>query len=380
MSKLAVRVIIIGFIISGIAIFLNGMAEAKPNRQSDDDLIARGAYLAKIASCEGCHTPLLEVYNDIASVPLEDLQVLAFEEISAFDTENRLMAGGRPFDLGPAGVVFSSNLTPDPETGLGDWTDEEIKAVIRTGTNPDGSPIHPLMPYALYAGMAEDDLDAIIAYLRSIPAVENEVQRPNNVPPPQVPPVEPPEIAPDSSDLDAYGTYLMNAVVACTLCHTPLDPTTGAPDMANYLAGGQPFEGPWGIVYTKNLTPHDEQGLGEWSSTEIERAIRTGVRRDSRRLILMPWQDYQELLREDMDAIVHFLQNNVQANGNEVPENSVGDDFVSFIESPTADDVSDDSDDSDDNGVSAIVIVLAVLIVVLVGMVLARRNISKQES
>ena len=136
--------------------------------------LEHGKYIATIAGCTDCHTPLKPEYEDPTKLSLEQLKVLAFNAAAAAD-ETRLLSGGRAFDLGPAGVLFTRNLTPDEETGLGAWTDEQIKLAVKTGVDNEGQVLFPVMPYHVYNGMADADLEAVIAYLRSVNAVKNEV-------------------------------------------------------------------------------------------------------------------------------------------------------------------------------------------------------------
>lgn len=305
-------------------IFATSVA-ASPNDQ--DDQLQHGKYIASIAGCSDCHTPVKAEYQDPTKYSLEQLQTISFNAISTLD-ETKLFAGGRPFDLGPAGVLFTRNLTPDNETGLGAWTDEQIKIAVKTGISDDGRILFPVMPYHVYNGMADADLDAVIVYLRSVNAVSNPV--PESTIPTEgfpTPPYTTGIVAPDDSDKAARGAYLVNSVMGCTDCHTPVDPATGAPQMDKYLAGRQPYEGPWGIVYGGNITPDNETGIGTWTDEEVKRAILTGVRKDGRRLILMPWFVYSSLTAEDADAVVYYLKNVLPAVNNQIPAASLNEGF-----------------------------------------------------
>lgn len=298
---------------------------AQPGKQ--DDLIARGKYLASISGCAHCHTPDRTEFQNQQTLTLEQVSILAFDGQQAVDSE-KLLAGGRLFDLGPAGVVYSRNITPDEETGIGAWTDEQIKLAVKTGASIDGSVLFPVMPYHVYNGMADEDLDAIIAYLRSVPAVSNEVpQRTVSTEGMSVLPYRSVDSAPDASDLSARGAYLVDHIMGCTDCHTPVDPNTGAPQMDKYLAGRQPYEGPWGIVYGGNITPDEETGIGTWSEVELKRAILNGISKDGRRLILMPWFGYSPLTPEDAEAVIHYLKNDLPSVHNEIPAASLNPDF-----------------------------------------------------
>ncbi|MCI0393478.1 MAG: c-type cytochrome [Chloroflexi bacterium] len=305
---------------------------ATPARQFDD-LVRQGEYLATIAGCVGCHTPFKPEYADLPNLTTEQARTLALFERDALD-EDRLFAGGRVFSLGPAGLLASANLTPDEETGLGAWTDEEIKTAIQTGASRDGRQLFPLMPYPLYNNMADADVAAIIAYLRSLPPVENKVPEELRVPTEGMPslPLQEGITAPDPEDTAARGRYLATAVMGCTDCHTPADPNTGQPILEQYLAGGQPFEGPWGIVYGGNITPHPETGIGDWSEADLRRALISGIRPDGRRLVVMPWQFFAEMTADDATALVHYLQNDLQPVDREVPAAALAPEFVEHVE------------------------------------------------
>jgi mono/diheme cytochrome c family protein len=124
--------------------------------------VERGRYLTTIMSCNDCHTP-----GYFYGSP-DTTRVLSGSEI--------------PWG-GPWGVAYSANLTPDPQTGLGEWTDEQIMTAIRTGARPDGRQLAGIMPWANFAHIEDEDLRAIVAYLRSIPAVVHD--EPDPVPPGQ---------------------------------------------------------------------------------------------------------------------------------------------------------------------------------------------------
>jgi hypothetical protein len=116
--------------------------------------------------------------------------------------------------------------------------------------------------------------------------------------------------------------------MGCTDCHTPVDPNTGAPVIEKYLAGRQPYEGPWGIVYGGNITPDEETGIGTWTEEEIKRAVVSGIGKDGRRLILMPWYSYTALTAEDADAVAYYLKNVLPAVNNQVPTASLNEGFM----------------------------------------------------
>ena len=121
-----------------------------------DDPVVYGAYLAgPLGHCIECHTPM---------------------EMGRFDFENRAFAGGLHLPLGPDMMVTTANITQDNETGIGAWSDIEIGAAITQGVRPDGSKIHPIMPSGFYATMEGADVDALVAFLRTVKPVVNAVK------------------------------------------------------------------------------------------------------------------------------------------------------------------------------------------------------------
>ncbi|MBL8062565.1 MAG: c-type cytochrome [Anaerolineales bacterium] len=336
-----------------------------------DDPIARGRYLASISGCTSCHTPDTSEYQNPQTLTLEQIQVIAFDGNQALD-EAKFMAGGRAFDLGPAGVVYSRNITQDEETGIGAWSDEQIKIAIKTGLSANGEILFPVMPYHVYNGMADEDVNAIVAFLRTVRAIKNEVpQRTVITDGLAALPYQEGVSLPDPVNSPALGAYLVNHVMGCTDCHTPVDPNTGAPLMEKYLAGRQPYEGPWGIVYGGNITPDEETGIGSWTNEEVKRSIITGIGRDGRRLILMPWYAYSSLTPQDADAVASFLKNDLPAVNNEIPAPSLNPEFM--VMSPAENAASNSGLDLNS---PIILVVVGVVIVALVslGMFMLRRK------
>ena len=195
-----------------------------------------------------------------------------------------LNAGGRRFDA-PFGTVYSTNITPDRETGIGAWTDEQIIAAIRLGRRPNGERIIPVHPFMAFNGMAEEDLRALVAYLRTVPPIS----RANQAKKISVPLFEsvflpawlaafaaketPPPNAPTSGL--ARGEYLVRAVGHCGECHTPRG-LTQAVDNSRFLAGNA--KGPEDSV-VPNITPDKDTGL-TWSEDEIADYLATGNKPD----------------------------------------------------------------------------------------------------
>lgn len=253
--------------------------------QSGD--VARGRYLVEgIAGCGNCHTP---------NGPNGKVAAMA-------------LAGGLVED-NKAFRAVASNITPDRETGIGAWTDAELGRAIREGIGRDGRVMGPPMPFELYRAMSDADLAAIIAYLRTVPAVRNAPGKSEyRIPlPPSYGPAVEKVPGPSRADPVAYGAYLAGPLGHCMECHTPMGPR--GRDWSRLGKGGQAFEGPWGVSVARNITSSREHGLGAWTDAEIERAIRTGVSRDGRKLYPpMGYGYYEKVSADDMKALIAFLR------------------------------------------------------------------------
>ena len=260
---------------------------AMPAAAQDAKLLERGTYLLdSIVACANCH-----IQRDKGK-PLFD----------------RGLSGGMLFDEEPF-KAYAPNITPDRETGIGSWTDAQLIKAIREGIRPDGSLIGPPMPIMFYRGMSDDDVKAIVAYLRAQPPVRNAVPKSEyriKLPPNYGPAISRKIVAPSSKDRLKYGAYLAGPLGHCMDCHTPW--VKGVPNMKNAGAGGNPFKGPWGVAVSRNLTPH-ASGLKGWSDAEIARAIREGVRKDGSPLKPpMAYGWYKNINDADMQALVAYLR------------------------------------------------------------------------
>ncbi|WP_303980763.1 c-type cytochrome [Dongia mobilis] len=144
----------VGFAVASATLLLAaGMAPAKA-----EDQVARGAYLANIMDCGGCH-------NTGAFTPKPNLETpLAGSDIG--------------FEIPGMGVFYPPNLTPDKKTGLGEWTDEQVIAAFTTGVRPDGRILAPAMPWMSYGHITKEDAADLVAYLRTLPAVDHQVPGP----------------------------------------------------------------------------------------------------------------------------------------------------------------------------------------------------------
>ena len=218
--------------------------------------MSRGAYLANAADCVACHT-------DSAH-------------------SGRPYAGGRALAT-PFGTFYSPNITPDPETGIGRWSDEQFLRALRDGVRPDGANYFPAFPYPSFTKITDADARAIKAYLFSLPAVR-QANRAHDVSFPiswrflqngwkllffSPGPFRP---APERSEAYNRGAYLVTALAHCGECHTPRN-WFGATEPNRFLAGNP--DGPDGKK-VPNITPDPQTGIGSWSEEDITTLLKTG--------------------------------------------------------------------------------------------------------
>jgi mono/diheme cytochrome c family protein len=267
-----------------VLLFASGLAAA--TGANAESRLERGRYLMQsIVACGNCHTP------QGPDGPMPGME----------------LAGGLKIEDKPF-TAIASNITPNRETGIGKWTDAQIVTAIREGRRPDGSIIGPPMPIGLYRGMSDNDARAIVAYLRSVKPVKNQVAKSEYripLPPGYGPPVGKVADVPRTDKL-AYGRYLAGPLGHCVECHSPAGPQ-GAPDLENRLgAGGFSFFGPWGVSVSTNITP---AGLSKYSDGDLKKVITTGVRPDGSRLKPPMGVAYYARMRPaDLDALVAYLR------------------------------------------------------------------------
>jgi mono/diheme cytochrome c family protein len=211
--------------------------------------------------------------------------------------------------VGPYGVIPAPNITPDRETGIGGWSDEAIARAIRDGIHPSGAPLHPIMPYPAFHGMADSDVSALVAYLRRLRPVKNRVTGKRLAAPVPEPGALPPapERPPESGA--ALGKYLVESVGTCGDCHTSHGPSVPRPGML--LAGNLLPRGS-GSEVVPNITPDVETGIGRWSRNEIARYLRTGSRPDgglAQSLMAgLIFSSFSHLTSEEAHAIAAYLK------------------------------------------------------------------------
>lgn len=275
---------------------------------SDPAVIERGRYLVMgPAHCSDCHAAegTETTLEEGGEVPL---------------------VGGKSFRL-PVGRFYMPNITPDRVDGIGRYTDAELARMLRYGVRPDGRALLPFMPFA---DLADDDLRAVLSYLRSRPAVSHTVppHEPNlgghlikawvlepRSPSGPVPLMKKPE------PTAAYGKYLAHSVGNCVGCHTKIDMRTGA--FAGPIMGGgakHPSANDLKKSFvTPNLTPDPTSGwITDWSEDVFVARFRVG------RVLSgspMPWHAYKRMTDDDLRALYRYFRTLPPASGGPDPAN-----------------------------------------------------------
>ncbi len=251
----------------------------------------RGKYLVEgVNGCFGCHTDL--DWSKPGAPPL------AGKEGSGHIWSDQMM----PWLIAP-------NITPDKETGAGNWSDDTLARAIREGIGHDGRTLFPVMPYPHYREMSDEDLASIIVYLRSIPPVKNQLpttQMPfplkylmNNMPEPVTA-----EVKPDLSTPEKRGQHLVS-MAACADCHTPQEKGQPLPGME--FAGGFILYEPKGTVASANITPA-ASGIGYYNEATFIQAMRTGKVGARPLHYSMPWYFFGKMSDDDLKSIFAYLK------------------------------------------------------------------------
>lgn len=256
------------------------------------DVLGRGEYLVEsIVGCGNCHNARTDDGEFIPGMEFAGNFVIAEAGFTA----------------------YAPNITPDMETGIGAWTDAEVERAIREGISRDGHVMGPPMAFPYYHDISSSDMAAILAYLRSRPAVRNVVPASTYdipLPPAWGPPVTQPVPDVPRSDRLAYGRYLTHTLGHCTQCHTPL--VNGAEDFSMIGAGGNIYPMPFGYDWSAvsaNITQHPTLGIGRWSDDELKRAITQGKGINQRELLpFMAFDFYARISDEDLDLIVGYVK------------------------------------------------------------------------
>lgn len=270
-----------------VTTLLAALAATLGTANAQSDLVKRGDYLVNgILTCGNCHSPK----GPPAAVAGKDF------------------SGGLSWDEAPFKVT-ASNITQDKETGIGSWTDSQIKTALRKGVRPNGTPLAMIMPSDFYEIMTERDLDAVVAYLRTVKPVKNTVPNPVYKMQQMHHPFaggEKPYTEAMMSDKLKKGFYLAT-IAHCMECHTPMG--SRGRDFAGKLGtGGFEFPGPWGVSVSRNITSSKTKGIGAWTDDEIKRAITQGISKDGNKIKPpMAFHSYAILTADDLDAVVAWL-------------------------------------------------------------------------
>jgi mono/diheme cytochrome c family protein len=253
-------------------------------------LVERGSYLVNaVMGCDGCHTP---------------------RPGGVFDMSKRFSGGSQIWDA-KTYTVRGSNITSDPDTGIGSWSEADIKRALTEGVRPSGVPLAPQMPFAFYKILAARDLDAVAVYIKSVAPVRNQVPLPvykAAMHAELIPEAEKPIAEEALRDQVKRGFYLAT-IAHCMECHSRRP--DGSQDYVNWNGkGGYTFKGPYGEVVVRNISSHKTAGIGAWTDAEIKRALTQGVGRDGRAFKLpMARQVYFSKMTDgDVDAIVAWVR------------------------------------------------------------------------
>jgi len=295
---------------AGLAYFVLSYPKSEPPASIKIELttekIKRGEYLANhVTPCFYCHaSPDYNYYSG----PL------------APGTKGK---GGAKIEQDGLGKLYMPNITP---AALGNWTDGELIRAITAGVNKEGKALFPMMPYTEYRRMPEEDVQAIVAYLRTLPPIPNDVPKsqldfPLNLIMRAFPKPYRPEPRPAISDTVAYGKYL-SKISGCDFCHTQTD-GTGDPLPGLEFAGGNETPIEMGIVpadtmivRSANITPDVDTGIGAWDKAYFigrfkEYADSTNshipVAKGGENTV-MPWTMYAGMTEEDLGAIYAYLR------------------------------------------------------------------------
>lgn len=308
--KKAAKIVV--FIVIGLFVVVAGLLSyvkiALPNVGPPEELkvditpdrVKRGKYLAThVAVCIDCHSQ--RDWTKFAG-PLDS---------------GTIGKGGEKFDqrMGFPGEVYVPNITPH---NLKSWTDGELFRAITTGVKKDGSSIFPIMPYQSYGKMDKEDIYSIMAYIRTLPEVKSEMPErkldfPLNFIVNTMPTKADHKPVPAETDQIAYGAYLLNAA-ACKDCHSKS--SDGAVVEGMEFAGGANFNLPSGTVYSANITPDEETGIGKWTKEQFvsrfqmyaDSAYNHAKLGEKDMQTVMPWIMYGGMKTSDLEAIYAYLR------------------------------------------------------------------------
>jgi mono/diheme cytochrome c family protein len=272
---------LLAVVVTVAAVWCDAQAEAA---------LERGSYLVNaVMACDGCHTP---------------------RQAGGFAMERRFAGGSQTWDT-PAYTVKGANITPDRDTGIGAWNDDDLKRALTEGVRPSGTPLAPQMPFVFYRILTPRDLDAVVTYIQSVPAVRSEVPAPSYKAEMKfalMPGGEKPMADEDLRDPVKRGFYLAT-LAHCMECHSRKP--DGVQDFKNWWGkGGHEMKGPFGSVVVSNISSHKEKGVGAWTDAELKRVLTEGIGRDGRALkVPMARQRYfSKMTEQDLNAIIAWVR------------------------------------------------------------------------
>lgn len=294
-------IVLVILVVAGISLtigwrpFIGPKARPLTSRkfESTPQRLARGQYIFNtVSGCEDCHS-------------VHDTKLADHPVVADMHGAGEVM----PFDDLP-GRVVAPNITPDPETGAGTWTDDQLARAIREGIGHDGRALFPMMPYERYRSMSDEDLASVVVYMRSLPPVRRELPQTEIIFPVKYlmrstpEPVSAPVSAPDPKNQLLWGAYMVN-IAGCIDCHTPMD--HGQPLAGFDFAGGQVFTGAWGKTVSANITP-DASGIGYYDEALFMQALRTGYVKARKLDALMPVEQFKGFSDDDLKAMFAYLR------------------------------------------------------------------------
>lgn len=238
--------------------------------------IERGQYVAMIAGCTTCHTPMMP-------------------DGKLHDHSHELEGTELKVPGGPA--IEVPNITPDEDTGIGKWSDAQIIASIRQGVRPDGARLAPVMPYPYYNRMTDADATALVAYLRTQPAIHHPVPRNTKLGMKPVDVAAPQGYVDRTDDPHAHGEYLAS-LMHCGSCHTPQQ----GPFANDVFAGGTQL----GDIVAPNITSDRDTGIGSWSEDDVITAV-TKMKDPEGHDLMPPMSEYAEAWSHLTGADAHAL-------------------------------------------------------------------------
>jgi len=280
-------------VLVALATSLLATATLAQQKKPDAASLAKGEYLARAGDCIACHTA----------------------------REGKTFAGGLPMKT-PFGTLYTSNITPDPATGIGTWTSDQFYNMMHNGRFPDGGLVYPAMPFASYTKVTREDSDAIYAYLRTVPPVK-QINKPHDLRFPfnnrslilgwRTLYFNEGVFKPDPTKSAEWnrGAYLVEGLGHCGMCHTAINALGGSSESQAFEGGLIPMQN-W---YAPSLTSNKEAGLGDWSVEEIIDYLKKGV--STRGAVYGPmaevvYNSLQYLTDEDARAMAVYLKNLAQ--------------------------------------------------------------------